>query len=111
MSPESNAERSLATLIDWEGLARPEREVTFYPSRKWRFDFAWPAHKLAVEVEGGSWVNGAHTRGSHFESDAEKYNAAAELGWTVLRYTPRMIDSGQALYQIRRIIEARKAAA
>lgn len=109
---ESNAERSLATLIEWERLPRPEREVTFHPSRKWRFDFAWPDSMVAVEVEGGSWVNGAHTRGGHFESDAEKYNEAALLGWLVLRVTPRQIEAGQALWWVRKALNLpRKAAA
>ena len=58
------------------------REVTFHPKRKWRFDFAWPEYKLAVEVEG--W--GRHQRRGGFNKDAEKYNAALLLGWRVLRF-------------------------
>lgn len=58
--------------------------------RDWRFDFAWPEQKAAVEIEGGIWVRGAHVRGEHFESDARKYNAAqaaAALGREVLPFT------------------------
>ena len=76
------------------------REYEFHPTRKWRFDFAWPDSMLAVECEGGTWTGGRHTTGSGFEADCEKYNAAALLGWRVLRYTMPMIRSGVALQQI-----------
>jgi very-short-patch-repair endonuclease len=54
--------------------------------RKWRFDFAWPAYKVAVAVEGGTWVRGSHVRGKRFAKDCEKYNSAALAGWIVLRW-------------------------
>jgi very-short-patch-repair endonuclease len=98
----SNAEESLATLLRWEKLPQPEREYRFAAPRRWRFDFAWWPQKVAVEVEGGSWIGGAHTRGAHFEQDAEKYNEAGLAGWLVLRVTPRQIDSGQAIAWIKK---------
>lgn len=73
------------------------REFAFHPSRKWRFDFAWAARKLAVEVEGGIWSGGRHTRGKGFEDDCEKYLEATMLGWTVIRATPSMVKSGVIL--------------
>lgn len=88
------------------GLPAPEPEHRFHQARRWRFDFAWPDKKLAVEIEGGVWTNGRHTRGSGFEADAEKYNAAAEAGWTVLRYTPKYLRDGSALEQVKRLLEA-----
>lgn len=66
-------------------------EVEFHPTRKWRFDFCHIETKVAVEVEGGIWTNGAHSRGKHFESDAEKYNAALEMGFAVFRLSEGMI--------------------
>lgn len=87
-----------------EQLPAPEREYRFHGQRRWRFDFAWPDQMLAVEIEGGIWTNGRHTRGSGYEADAEKYNAAAELGWTVLRFTPRFVRSGEALAQVKRVL-------
>lgn len=74
----------------------PEREYHFHPARKWAFDFAWPALLLAVEVEGGQWVRGRHQRGKGFADDCEKYNAAAALGWTVLRFTGSQVECGAA---------------
>ena len=43
-------------------LPEPEREYIFAPPRRWRFDFRWPGHMLAVEVEGGVYTNGRHNR-------------------------------------------------
>jgi very-short-patch-repair endonuclease len=85
-----------------------EREYQFHPTRKWRFDFAWPDALLAVECEGGTWTGGRHTTGSGFEADCEKYNEAALRGWTVLRYTMAMIKSGVALQQIEAALKQEK---
>lgn len=68
--------------------------------RNWRFDFAWPDRRVAVEVEGGVWSNGRHTRGQGFIADTEKYNQATLQGWRVLRYTSAAIESGQAVSEI-----------
>lgn len=57
----------------------------------WRFDRADPKTKVAVELEGGTWTNGRHTRPAGFDGDARKYNAAAILGWTVFRLTSSML--------------------
>lgn len=79
----------------WKALGgfQLQSEVKFHPERKWRFDYAAPDKKLAIELEGGIWVKGAHTRGSHYNSDCEKYNAATLLGWKVFRLTTNMIGT------------------
>lgn len=61
-------------------------EHRFHGERKWRFDFAWPLHKIAAEVEGGVFQRGRHNRPGGFIGDCEKYNEAQLLGWTVLRF-------------------------
>ncbi len=71
------------------GLPEPVAEYRFAPPRRWRFDYAWPEARIAVEVEGGAWVGGRHTRAGGFIADMEKYNRAAVLGWRILRYTPK----------------------
>jgi len=63
----------------------------------WRFDIAWPHAKLAVEVDGGGFVNGGHNRGAHMESDCAKLSTAVAMGWRVLRVTPRQVKDGRAL--------------
>ena len=70
------------------GLPEPLTEYRFDHSRRWRFDYAFPADRIAVEVEGGAYTRGRHTRGKGFIADMEKYNAAAIEGWCVLRVTP-----------------------
>ena len=100
----SDGERAMTTLIEWAKLPKPEPEFVFAPPRKWRFDFAWPDRMVALEVEGGTWISGAHTRGRHFESDAEKYNEAALAGWKVLRVTTDMIEDGRALAFVERAL-------
>ena len=79
-------------------IPAPIREYRFAAPRRWRFDIAWPEKKVAIEIEGGVFIGGAHVRGVHYESDCEKYNAAAVRGWTVLRYTTGMLR--KRLYQI-----------
>lgn len=70
----------------------PEHEFQFLVKRRFRFDRAWPGKKLAVELEGGTWMKKArHTTGRGYESDCEKYNLAQLNGWRVLRYTSTML--------------------
>lgn len=75
-------------------------EYQFHPKRRWRFDFAWPDERVAVEVEGGIYSGGRHTRGTGFTGDCDKYNAAALDKWTVLRFTAGHIDNGKAVLVI-----------
>lgn len=77
-----------------------ESEYRFDEKRKWRFDFivsrkVLPEYQqttlvswVALEVEGGVYTGGRHTRPTGFIKDMEKYNRAAVLGWLVLRVTP-----------------------
>lgn len=83
----SKLEERARVIFDSAGLDDYEREHTFALPRRWRFDFAWPEEKVAVEMEGGVWVRGSHQRPVRFVRDCEKYNRAALDGWTVLRYT------------------------
>lgn len=64
------------------------KEYRFHPKRMWRFDYAIPQHKIALEVEGGIWTRGRHTRPQGFLGDVDKYNTATLMGWRVFRVTP-----------------------
>ena len=66
----------------------PAKEYIFHPVRKWRFDYAFPGAKIALEVEGGVYTGGRHIRPKGFLGDVDKYNAAAVMGWRVLRVVP-----------------------
>lgn len=130
---KSDLERIVETHMIQVGLPHPETEYKFHPTRKWRFDIAFPSVKVAVEIEGGIYggrvycqncgslvkqqvksgamvevrVGGRHSRGSSFEKDAEKYNEAAILGWLVIRLTESMIKSGTGVEFIERAVAAR----
>ena len=81
-------------LLKQSGLPVPETEYRFCDARRWRFDYAWPEQKIAVEQEGGAWSYGRHNRGSGFIKDCEKYNNAVLSGWRVLRYAPEQMTNG-----------------
>ena len=40
-----------------------EQEFKFNADRKWRADFHLVEKMILIEVEGGIWSNGCHTRG------------------------------------------------
>ena len=84
-----------------------KREHRFHDTRKWRFDFALPEWLIAIEVEGGVFTQGRHTRGTGFTNDLLKYNAAVTLGWVVLRYTTGQINMG-VIEDIYKTIERRR---
>ena len=57
----------------------PEREYVFSADRKWRFDLAFPAQKLAIEIAGRY-----HLLHKRFRQDCERNNYATIHGWRVL---------------------------
>ena len=73
--------------IDWVA------EYKFHPERRWRFDFAAPTVKLAIEIEGGVWIQGRHSRGAGMIADMRKYNNATSMGWKLIRVTPDMFEN------------------
>jgi very-short-patch-repair endonuclease len=103
-------EAELVLQMHADGLPEPVREHRFHPRRRWRFDFAWPALRVALEVEGATWAGGRHTRGKGYESDCEKYSEAAILGWTVIRATGKMalMKDGRAIDLVKRALQARQ---
>ena len=75
--------------------------------KDWRFDFALLDLKIAIEIEGGGWSGGRHTRGAGFDQDLQKYDAAMRLGWWVYRRSPAMVKSGKAIQTILILVEMR----
>jgi len=82
-----------------------QTEFKFCQHRKWRSDFLIIGTKILVEVEGGTWSGGRHTRGKGYEQDCEKYSWAASNGWTVLRYTTKQVNAGNAILGVLAAIE------
>lgn len=80
------------------------KEYRFFPERRWRFDYAIPSEKIAIEVEGGVYTQGRHTRPLGFLGDMEKYNTATSLGWKLLRVTPNTLLSRTTLDLVRETV-------
>lgn len=73
--------------------------------RDWRFDFAFPQIRLAVEVEGGAGCYGRHQRPEGFHNDLIKYQEALKLGWIVYRVDAKMVRTGVAVNTIQLLVE------
>jgi very-short-patch-repair endonuclease len=83
-------------------------ELRFHPERKWRFDLAVPSARIAIEIDGGVWTGGRHSRGAGQVADMEKANAAQLLGWRLFRFTPQQVKSGAWLQTIRTALQENK---
>lgn len=102
-------ERSIALHNEFEkylysaGVRPWTSEYRFNPPRRWRFDYAWPDHLFAIELDGifgfdkeGNQLNiGGHRTVDGFLKDAEKYEKALQLGWRVYRVPSIWIFRGR----------------
>ena len=100
---ESIGESLLATQLKALRIAF-EQEFKFHPKRKWRADFHLVEKMILVEVEGGIWSGGRHTRGKGYLGDMEKYNAATVMGYRVIRFSTEQVKSGLAIQQIETMV-------
>ena len=97
-------------LLRTHRLPEPVSEHRFAPPRRWRFDYAWPDRRLALEVEGGAWTRGRHTRGKGFIADCEKYSVAAVRGWRIIRVTPDQLCTMRTVEWVREALAVNPAA-
>lgn len=76
----------------------------FHGERAWRFDLSYPPLMLAIEIDG----RGRHQREKGEREGCEKHNAAAEMGWRVLRYPAASVTTAKRrariVDQIKRIV-------
>lgn len=103
---ESPLVASLLRQIASAGLPAPVQEHRFHATRRWRFDIAWPDRMIAVEVDGGVWSGGRHTRGAGFVADCEKCNEATAMGWRVFRFPTPHVSDGTAISVLRSVFQA-----
>lgn len=77
----------------WQILGGPDLvwQHTFYPGRRWRFDYAHLASKTAIELQGGLWQRGWHQNPVRYREDCEKLNAATATGWRIFWLTTDML--------------------
>lgn len=74
-----------------------EREFRFHSTRRWRADFHIVGRQLLIEIEGGVWSEGRHTRGKGYMADMQKYNEATALGYQIIRFETSQVKSGYAV--------------
>lgn len=91
-----------------------EREYVFHDQRRWRIDLMHLPSKVGVEIEGVVFFGqrkSRHQTAAGYMKDCEKYNAAIEAGFVVLRYTQLDLKKRpvQVLEQVARVIRARLA--
>lgn len=93
------------SLLNNVGIKLPTPEYMFNPVRKWRLDYAWPEQRIALEVEGGIFIHGRHSRGAGMEKDFEKYNTAALQGWRIVKCVPKKLCSFETIELLKQLIE------
>lgn len=109
--------QNLAAAVSKETGAGYEFEYRFAaPGRQWRSDIAFPAAKVAVEIDGGIWTYGRHNRAASMLDDMEKGNGYSARGWIVFHMPWEWIDGGkrdrsaQLINDISEIVRSRMVA-
>lgn len=108
-SPEQKAARELQRVEQRraikayffsQGLPAPMHEYAFCETRKWRFDYAWPLEKVALEVDGGIFIYGGHNRGKQIQKTWEKENTAQSFGWHIFKCSPKTVCTNEIAFFI-----------
>lgn len=102
---QSDIERALEWFIADANIPAAERNYRHIPGRKFELDFAWPALKLGVEVQGM-----AHRIKGKFEADVDKRALAQLEGWLILEVSGRRIRDGSAIEWLKELYDRRKGA-
>lgn len=81
-----------------------QQEYRFDEKRKWRFDYAIPALKIAIEYEGGVFMDrSGHNSAAGIQRDIDKYTRAQALGWKIIRTTAANYKT--AIESIKQIVQ------
>jgi len=82
---------------------KPMTQFTFHPTRKFRFDFCWPMHKIALEVQG---YGPGHNSLIGMTQDYDKNMEAMLHNWKIMYITsihlspPRIDDTVAVLAKL-----------
>ena len=108
---QSHLEAEFALHLKAYRLTGFKTEYQFCDERRWRFDFAIPDPDimLAVEIEGGTRNKSRHTSFDGFHNDCDKYNTAALMGWIVLRFDSKHVNSGVAIRTVSNFLSANQS--
>lgn len=99
-------EKMLADQCIAAGILAFVGQYEFHPERNWRIDLAWPAQKLAVEVDGA-----VHRIKGRFDSDLEKHQALFLDHWRLLRVSNKQVRDGEAVKLVARALAPRETEA
>lgn len=91
-----------------QGLPEPEFEFKFCEMRKFRFDIAFPSQKVAIEVQGGLWIKGAHSRPVGIKRDMSKRNLATILGWKIIEVQPKELLMLQTVELLKKCLKTKR---
>ncbi|MFP5021671.1 DUF559 domain-containing protein [Pseudonocardia phyllosphaerae] len=102
---DSAAERRLLGLLRQAGV---DGWVRALPFEEWAVDVAFPAERVAVEIDGWAW----HVDVERFRNDRRKGNALVAAGWRLLRFTWDDLDRrpDMVVRRIRHAVAAAEAA-
>jgi len=100
----SALEDLFAFQLDSAGLTGYVREYRAIPGRKFPYDFAFVSEKILIEIQGGTYMNGAHNRGVGINRDCEKAQLAVIHGWRLLPFDTKQVKSGAALEVVEKLI-------
>ena len=103
----STLEELFALRVRAEGLPEPVREYAVPGIPRFRYDFAWVAQKLLVEINGGTWGHMGHSTGKGIARDYRKSRMAQALGWRCYPFTGDEVKDGTAVEVVRKALEVR----
>lgn len=88
-------------------LPEPVRQHRATEGRKWAWDFAYPdlSPPLLIDLHGGVWTQGRHSRAAGMRNDFEKHNRAVMDGFQVLLFTSPMVTDGSAAFLVERLLK------
>lgn len=101
----SKGERAFYDQCAALGFIPSHGEAQVIEDRKWRFDFLFDWADLVVEIEGGVFSGGRHTRPVGFSNDCLKYNRVVVEGYVVMRFTTEQVMTGQAQAMLKDFID------
>ena len=73
------------------------QQVKAVPGRQFKFDFCHAERRILVEVQGGNYQHGAHSRPMGLKRDYTKANLAQRHGWKIYQFDGDMVNDGEAL--------------
>ena len=80
---------------------RPAREYHFHPTRRFRFDFAWPKERVAVEVQG---MGPGHCGLLGMTKDYARHMEAMLLNWQVVYLTSTLLKKDDSYNNIAKLL-------